>query len=215
VIARPFVGDERSGFQRTGNRRDFAIPPPEGTLLDHLAQAGREIVTVGKIGDIFAHRSTGREIKPAGNDACLTAAIDAMRGLKDGGFVFANLVDFDSEFGHRRDVPGYAAALTRGRAHARAAAGGPAVGAGLVQHHSIEQELHLDAGDAQTVVVRQRLGLPLTQRLAVEHGGRAIHPGEGKARIGQTGDGSHRQPRFAQGGGGFFERHFFARCRAA
>ena len=111
VIARPFLGDEKGGFRRTGNRRDFAIPPPDGTLLDHLAQAGREIVTVGKIGDIFAHRSTGREIKPVGNDACLTAAIDAVRGLKDGGFVFANLVDFDSEYGHRRDVPGYAAAL--------------------------------------------------------------------------------------------------------
>jgi phosphopentomutase len=111
VIARPFLGDEESGFRRTPNRRDFSVPPPAGTLLDHLAQAGREIVTVGKIGDIFAHRSTGREIKPAGNDACLSAALDAMRGLADGGFVFANLVDFDSEFGHRRDVPGYAAAL--------------------------------------------------------------------------------------------------------
>ena len=111
VIARPFVGDPAGGFRRTANRRDFAVPPPAGTLLDHLAQAGRAIVTVGKIGDIFAHRSTGREIKPGGNDACLTAAIDAMRGLEEGGFVFANLVDFDSEFGHRRDVPGYAAAL--------------------------------------------------------------------------------------------------------
>ncbi|HSP23698.1 MAG TPA: phosphopentomutase, partial [Saliniramus sp.] len=111
VIARPFLGDEEAGFQRTPNRRDFSVPPPAGTLLDHLAEAGRDIVTVGKIGDIFAHRATGREIKPAGNDACLGAAIDAMRALKDGGFVFANLVDFDSEYGHRRDVPGYAAAL--------------------------------------------------------------------------------------------------------
>jgi phosphopentomutase len=111
VIARPFLGDEENGFWRTPNRRDFSVPPPAGTLLDHLAQAGREIVTVGKIGDIFAHRATGREIKPAGNDACLTEALDAMRGLADGGFVFANLVDFDSEYGHRRDVPGYAAAL--------------------------------------------------------------------------------------------------------
>jgi phosphopentomutase len=111
VIARPFLGDESAGFERTPRRKDFSVPPPAGTLLDHLAEAGREIVTVGKIGDIFAHRSTGREIKPAGNDACLTAAIDAMRSLATGGFVFVNLVDFDSEFGHRRDVPGYAAAL--------------------------------------------------------------------------------------------------------
>ena len=67
--------------------------------------------SVGKIGDIFAHRHTGEEIKPSGNDACLSAAIDAMHGLGPGGLVFANLVDFDSDYGHRRDLPGYAAAL--------------------------------------------------------------------------------------------------------
>jgi phosphopentomutase len=111
VIARPFVGSAAEGFRRTGNRKDFATPPPADTILDILGKAGREVVTVGKIGDIFAHRGTGREIKPHGNDACLTAAIDALRTLPDGGFVFANLVDFDTEFGHRRDIPGYAAAL--------------------------------------------------------------------------------------------------------
>jgi phosphopentomutase len=111
VIARPFQGTPESGFKRTGNRKDFATPPPADTILDTLGKAGRSIVTVGKIGDIFAHRSTGREVKPNGNDACLSAAIEAMRDLQDGGFVFANLVDFDSEFGHRRDIPGYAAAL--------------------------------------------------------------------------------------------------------
>ncbi len=111
VIARPFQGTPETGFKRTGNRKDFATPPPADTILDTLAKAGRSVVTVGKIGDIFAHRSTGREIKPNGNDACLSAAIDAMKSLPDGGFIFANLVDFDSEFGHRRDIPGYAAAL--------------------------------------------------------------------------------------------------------
>jgi phosphopentomutase len=111
VIARPFMGTPEPGFKRTGNRKDFATPPPSDTILDTLTQAGRPVVTVGKIGDIFAHRGTGREVKPNGNDACLSAAIDAMRDLPDGGFVFANLVDFDSEFGHRRDIPGYAAAL--------------------------------------------------------------------------------------------------------
>ncbi len=111
VIARPFQGTPESGFKRTGNRKDFATPPPADTILDTLGKAGRSIVTVGKIGDIFAHRSTGREVKPNGNDACLSAATEAMRDLQDGGFVFANLVDFDSEFGHRRDIPGYAAAL--------------------------------------------------------------------------------------------------------
>jgi len=111
VIARPFQGTPETGFKRTGNRKDFATPPPADTILDRLAKAGRSIVTVGKIGDIFAHRATGKEVKPNGNDACLSAAIEAMRDLPDGGFVFANLVDFDSEFGHRRDIPGYAAAL--------------------------------------------------------------------------------------------------------
>jgi phosphopentomutase len=111
VIARPFVGDAEHGFTRTGNRKDFSIPPPADTILDILTKAGRPVVSVGKIGDIFAHRGTGREIKPHGNDACLSAALDAMRALPDGGFVFANLVDFDTEWGHRRDVPGYAATL--------------------------------------------------------------------------------------------------------
>jgi phosphopentomutase len=111
VIARPFQGTPETGFKRTGNRKDFATPPPSDTILDTLTKAGRSVVTVGKIGDIFAHRSTGQEIKPNGNDACLSAAIDAMKSLPDGGFIFANLVDFDSEFGHRRDIPGYADAL--------------------------------------------------------------------------------------------------------
>src|SRR5215207_2797374 len=111
VIARPFIGDATRGFTRTGNRKDFSIPPPADTILDVLTKAGRPVVSVGKIGDIFAHRGTGREIKPHGNDACLSAALDALQALPDGGFVFANLVDFDTEWGHRRDVPGYAAAF--------------------------------------------------------------------------------------------------------
>ena len=111
VIARPFTGTPETGFRRTSNRKDFSVAPPGDTLLDRLAAAGRDVVSVGKIGDIFAHRATGREIKPGGNMACLDAALDALGSLGDGGFVFANLVDFDSEHGHRRDVPGYAAEL--------------------------------------------------------------------------------------------------------
>ena len=111
VIARPFVGTSETGFTRTGNRKDFAIPPPDETILDRLAQQGRPIVTVGKIGDIFAHRNTGEEIKPFGNAAMFAAALEAFERLPDGGFCFVNLVDFDTEFGHRRDIPGYAAAL--------------------------------------------------------------------------------------------------------
>ena len=111
VIARPFVGSPETGFTRTGHRKDFAAPPPADTILDNLTTSGRSIVTIGKIGDIFAHHGTGREVKAHGNDACLTAALNAFRTLPDGGLVFANLVDFDTEWGHRRDVPGYAAAL--------------------------------------------------------------------------------------------------------
>lgn len=111
VIARPFLGSEVDGFRRTSRRKDFSVTPPDGTLLDGLDAAGRAVVSVGKIGDIFAHRATGREIKPAGNAACLDAALEAFAGLPDGGFVFLNLVDFDTEHGHRRDVPGYAAEL--------------------------------------------------------------------------------------------------------
>ncbi|SED09999.1 phosphopentomutase [Rhizobiales bacterium GAS188] len=111
VIARPFVGDAQSGFRRTPARKDFATPPPRPTLLDRLQENGRAMVSVGKIGDIFAHRATGREVKAAGNMAMLTAALEAFRDLPAGGLVFANLVDFDTEFGHQRNVPGYAAAL--------------------------------------------------------------------------------------------------------
>lgn len=111
VIARPFTGTAETGFRRSAHRRDFAMPPPAATLLDLLGKAGRDVVSVGKIGDIFAHRGTGREVKASGNDACLSAALHAFRSLAEGGLVFANLVDFDTEFGHRRDVAGYAAAL--------------------------------------------------------------------------------------------------------
>ncbi|MFF8800616.1 MULTISPECIES: phosphopentomutase [unclassified Methylobacterium] len=111
VIARPFLGSEAEGFRRTSRRKDFAVAPPAETLLDVAEAAGRAVVSVGKIGDIFAHRATGREIKPAGNAACLEAALDAFSTLPAGGLVFLNLVDFDTEHGHRRDVPGYAAEL--------------------------------------------------------------------------------------------------------
>jgi phosphopentomutase len=111
VIARPFVGDPTAGFRRTPARKDFATPPPRPTLLDRMQRNGRAVVSVGKIGDIFAHRATGREVKAVGNMAMLTATIEAFRELPAGGLVFANLVDFDTEFGHQRNVPGYATAL--------------------------------------------------------------------------------------------------------
>jgi phosphopentomutase len=110
VIARPFRGSG-SNYVRTHNRRDYAVPPPDKTILDLAAEAGRDVVTIGKIDDIFAHRGTGRVLKDDGNDALFDRTLEGLESLADGGLLFANFIDFDSIYGHRRDVPGYAAAL--------------------------------------------------------------------------------------------------------
>jgi phosphopentomutase len=111
VIARPFLGETSSSFKRTPNRKDFAMPPAPGNILDRCFEAGRNVITIGKIGDIFAHRNTGLERKGKSNDEHVTMAVEALNSAADGSFIFVNLVDFDTEYGHRRDVPGYAAAL--------------------------------------------------------------------------------------------------------
>jgi phosphopentomutase len=111
VIARPFVGETPKTFRRTSNRRDYAVPPPEPTLLDRLTEAGRQVISVGKIGDIFAHRGTGTVLKAPDDMALFDRTLEAAGMAGDGDLVFANYVDFDTLYGHRRDVPGYAAAL--------------------------------------------------------------------------------------------------------
>ena len=111
VIARPFVGTTPRDFVRTGNRRDYSVLPPEPTLLDRLTEAGRTVHAVGKIADIFAHQGIGRMIKANGNMELFEATLKAMDEAEDGDLVFTNFVDFDMLYGHRRDVPGYAAAL--------------------------------------------------------------------------------------------------------
>ncbi len=111
VIARPFVGDSAENFERTSNRRDFAIPPPEPTLLDRVTETGSRAIAVGKIGDIFAHRGMTETRKAAGNMAMFDTALSAIGDARDGDLVFVNFVDFDTLYGHRRDVAGYAAAL--------------------------------------------------------------------------------------------------------
>ncbi len=111
VIARPFVGEGRSDFRRTGNRRDFAMAPPSPTLLDRARAAGRQVFAVGKISDIFATMGVTHKLKANGNMKLFDATLDALAMASDGALVFANFVEFDQEFGHRRDVPGYAAAL--------------------------------------------------------------------------------------------------------
>lgn len=111
VIARPFVGTAATGFKRTGNRKDFTIVPPSDTLLDYVSKAGRDTIGMGKIGDIFSNRGLREVRKAPGNMPLMDKTLKAMDDLTDGGFLFANFVDFDSEFGHQRDVPGYANAL--------------------------------------------------------------------------------------------------------
>ncbi len=110
VIARPFVGSGKGHFSRTGNRRDFSLKPTAPTLMDVMKDAGFETLGVGKIEDIFAHQGLTGSNHAAGNPACIDAALEYMK--KDfGGLLFVNLVDFDSVYGHRRDVEGYGKAL--------------------------------------------------------------------------------------------------------
>ena len=111
VIARPFIGDDAGDFQRTGNRRDYSVLPPAPTMLDKLAEKGGEVVSVGKIADIFAHQGITKKLKANGIAGLFEATMQAFESAGDNSLIFTNFVDFDSSFGHRRDVAGYAAAL--------------------------------------------------------------------------------------------------------
>lgn len=111
VIARPFVGTPGGGFRRTANRRDYSMPPPAPTLLDAVQAHGGEVVAIGKIGDIFANRGVSRCVHGADHDALFDATLDALAQAGDGALIATNFVEFDSAYGHRRDVFGYAAAL--------------------------------------------------------------------------------------------------------
>ena len=109
VIARPFVGQPGS-FKRTGNRRDFSLPPCGRTLADAVKEAGMESIGVGKIEDILAHQGLTKSDHAAGNPACMDALIRFMKTEFDG-LCFTNLVDTDSVYGHRNDPVGFAGAL--------------------------------------------------------------------------------------------------------
>ena len=111
VIARPFIGERAGEFQRTEHRRDYTTPPPLPTLLDRLCEAGRTVHGIGKISDIFAGRGVSRVWKGANNDELFSRSLAAWQETCEGDLVFANFVDFDTLFGHRRDIAGYAAAL--------------------------------------------------------------------------------------------------------
>jgi phosphopentomutase len=111
VIARPFVG-EPPHFKRTGNRRDYALPPAGETLLDRLTAASIAVVAIGKIEDLFAGRGIGAAYHTSSDEDGMDH-LERQMGEIDRGFIFTNLVDFDTQYGHRNDVDGYAANLER------------------------------------------------------------------------------------------------------
>ena len=111
VIARPFIGDNKDNFVRTGNRRDLVVPPPSATVLDKLVDSGGEVISIGKIADIYAHQGITQKIKAHGNAALFDATLEAIRCAGDRSIIFTNFVDFDTLYGHRRDALGYAEAL--------------------------------------------------------------------------------------------------------
>ena len=110
VIARPFKGSS-GHYYRTGNRRDYSLPPPEPTLLDHLVKAGGHVIAIGKVADIYAHCGITKTVKADGNMALFDAFLQETKVAPDKSLLFVNLVDFDMLYGHRRDVLGYAKAL--------------------------------------------------------------------------------------------------------
>jgi phosphopentomutase len=109
VIARPFIGSPGS-FTRTPNRKDYAVPPPKGMLLDQLDDRNVFVYSVGKIFDVFSGRGIRDHVKTKSNADGMTKTLEAMDSIPEG-LIFINLVDFDQQYGHRNDVEGYSAAL--------------------------------------------------------------------------------------------------------
>ncbi len=111
IIARPFVGDSPKNFERTKNRRDYSIKPHGETLLDILKKNGKQVISIGKIYDIFAGKGITRSIKGGYLEENLQETLKILQATREEGLVFINFVDFDSKYGHRRDTKGYAQAL--------------------------------------------------------------------------------------------------------
>ncbi len=111
VIARPFIGKKKGEFKRTANRRDFSLPPLGDTVLDYLKQAGYDVIGIGKIGDIFAHRGLTYETHTHNNAEGMEITIDFVKKKDWKGLLFTNLVDFDTLYGHRRNRDGYYQAI--------------------------------------------------------------------------------------------------------
>jgi phosphopentomutase len=111
VIARPFIGLPGS-FSRTSNRHDYAMPPVAETLLDRLVASGHQVTSVGKVADLFAGRGISQS-HPTKSDADGVDRIESLMASQERGLIFANLVDFDTLYGHRNDTAGYGANLER------------------------------------------------------------------------------------------------------
>ena len=111
TVALIFFVTNSDDFLRTGNRRDLTDPPPSPTLLDKLVDSGGEVISIGKIADIYAHQGVTKKIKATGNAALFDATLEELSAAPDRSIVFTNFVDFDMLYGHRRDVDGYAEAL--------------------------------------------------------------------------------------------------------
>jgi phosphopentomutase len=111
VIARPFMG-EQGGFTRTANRHDYALAPPRPTLLDELSRHQIPVLGIGKVRDLFAGRGVQASAPTTSDEEGMDRVIESVRGGQ-AGLVFANLVDFDTVYGHRNDAPGFAANLER------------------------------------------------------------------------------------------------------
>ena len=110
IIARPFIGTGKGHFKRTANRKDFSVKPTGETVVERAHKAGRRVVGLGKIADIFDRVGIDEEIRTESNSDGMRKTIDLVRE-SDADFIFTNLVDFDSKYGHRNDAPGYARAL--------------------------------------------------------------------------------------------------------
>jgi len=109
VIARPFTGSQ-GAYTRTSNRKDYAVPPPRGMLLDRLQERGTVVYSIGKIFDVFGGRGIGDHVHTKNNADGMQQTLSAMSSVP-AGLIFINLVDFDQQYGHRNDVEGYARAL--------------------------------------------------------------------------------------------------------
>ena len=110
VIARPFIGNSGT-FTRTSHRKDYCRAPMEKTLLDYVVESGGSVYGIGKIADIFANRGITHILKGSDNSAIFARTLEAMATAQSGDLIFANFVDFDQDYGHRRDVEGYASCL--------------------------------------------------------------------------------------------------------